>query len=168
MSLPLFHIVFSVSMQNHSRTSKTCFTLGLECLCLIYKSWGKEGQYYKGNLFGFKMGPSVKFVSAIIDAFSNKKMGVNFFHRKKPNLGRGVRGGFGKRSHFSGFFSSATFPNLLMLMKIWNLKLEGALNVWQGQTRRAKATPIMTTGSKFSFWLLIKSCKKSTLSSFPY
>ena len=47
------------------------------------KSCEKEGQYYKGNLFGFKMGPSVKFVSAIIHAFSNKKMGVNFFHQKK-------------------------------------------------------------------------------------
>ena len=28
--------VFSLSMQNHSRTSKTCFTLGMECICLIY------------------------------------------------------------------------------------------------------------------------------------
>ena len=28
--------IFSVSMQNHSRTPKTCFTLGLECLCHIY------------------------------------------------------------------------------------------------------------------------------------
>ena len=34
------------------------------------------------------LGPSVKFVSVIIDAFSNKKMGVKFFHRKKtkPSL----------------------------------------------------------------------------------
>ena len=47
------------------------------------KSCEKEGQYYKVNLFGFEMGPSVKFVLAIIDAFSKKKMGVNFFHRKK-------------------------------------------------------------------------------------
>ena len=48
---------FSVSMQNHSRTPKTCFTLGLEFLCHIYskalkvaresKILGKEGQYYK-------------------------------------------------------------------------------------------------------------------------
>ena len=51
---------------------------------------------YKGNLFGFEMGPSVKFVSAIIDAFSNKKMGV--------------RGGFGKRPDFFRIFFSATFP----------------------------------------------------------
>ena len=34
--------------------------------------WEKEGQYHRGNLFGFEIGPSVKFVSAIIDAFSNK------------------------------------------------------------------------------------------------
>ena len=33
------------------------------------------------------MGPNVKFVSAITDAFSNKKMGVNFFLQKKtPKL----------------------------------------------------------------------------------
>ena len=30
------------------------------------KSWEKEGQYHKGNLNGFKMGPIVKFVLAII------------------------------------------------------------------------------------------------------
>ena len=38
------------------------------------------------------MGPSVKFVSAIIDAFSNNKMGVSM---KNPNggEGRGVEGG---------------------------------------------------------------------------
>ena len=35
------------------------------------------------------MGPSVKFVSAIIDAFSNKKMGVNFFTEKDQNAGWG-------------------------------------------------------------------------------
>ena len=28
--------IFSESMQNHSRTPKTCFTPGLECLCHIY------------------------------------------------------------------------------------------------------------------------------------
>ncbi len=80
---------FPVSMQNHSRTPKTCFTLGLECLCLIYSQWDnfensprvpnhgeKKASIYKGNLFGFEMGLSVKFVSAIIDAFSNKKRGA--------------------------------------------------------------------------------------------
>ena len=37
------------------------------------------------------MGPSVKFVSAIIDAFSNNKMGVSM---KNPNGGEGgVEGG---------------------------------------------------------------------------
>ena len=50
------------------------------------------------------MGPSVKFVSAIKDSFSNKKMGVNFFHRKKSNGGGGVRGGFGKRPDFFRIF----------------------------------------------------------------
>jgi hypothetical protein len=42
----------------------------------------KKCTLYKGNLFGFEMGPSVKFVSAVIDAFSNKKMRVNFFIEK--------------------------------------------------------------------------------------
>ena len=35
------------------------------------------------------MGPNAKFVSAITDAFSDKKMGVNFFPEKKPNPGGG-------------------------------------------------------------------------------
>ena len=51
------------------------------------------------------MGPKVKFVSAITDAFSNKKMGVNFFPQKRPNRGgRGVRGRFGKRPYFCRIF----------------------------------------------------------------
>ena len=29
-------VFFSESMQNHSRTPKTCFTLGLECICQVY------------------------------------------------------------------------------------------------------------------------------------
>ena len=49
------------------------------------------------------MGPNVKFVSAITDAFSNKKMGVNFFPEKRPNPG-GFRGRFGKRPYFSRIF----------------------------------------------------------------
>ena len=37
------------------------------------------------------MGPSVKFVLAIIDSISKKKMGVNFFSRKIGHEGgRGV------------------------------------------------------------------------------
>ena len=56
------------------------------------------------------MGPNVKFVSAITDAFSNKKNGGQFFSAKKtkPGGGGGVRGRFGKRPHFSPFFD--TFP----------------------------------------------------------
>ena len=39
------------------------------------------------------MGPSVKFVLAIIDSISKKKMGVNFFSRKIGHEGGGgVRG----------------------------------------------------------------------------
>ena len=51
------------------------------------------------------MGPSVKFVSAIIDAFSNKKNGGQFFSPKKDQTGRGgSEGGFAKDHTFSGFF----------------------------------------------------------------
>ena len=57
------------------------------------------------------MRPNVKFVSAIADAFSNKKMGVNFFFGKKTKPGGGgARGGFGKRPYFSRIFFSAPFP----------------------------------------------------------
>ena len=38
------------------------------------------------------MGPSVKFVLAIIDSISQKKMGVNFFSRKIGHEGGGVQG----------------------------------------------------------------------------
>ena len=55
------------------------------------------------------MGPSVKFVSAIIDAFSNKKWGSIFFTEKTKPEGGGspsdpVRGGFANDHTFSGFF----------------------------------------------------------------
>ena len=39
------------------------------------KILGKRRPVYKGNLIGFEMGPSVKFVSAIIDGIFNKKRG---------------------------------------------------------------------------------------------
>ena len=56
------------------------------------------------------MGPNVKFVSAITDAFSNKKMGVNFFPQKRPNRGvGGSEGGLVKDHTFAAFFS-APFP----------------------------------------------------------
>ena len=65
----------------------------------------KEGQYEKGFFLDFLMGPSIKFVLAIVDAFSNKKMGVNFFHRKKTKPGGGgSEGGLAKDHTFSGFF----------------------------------------------------------------
>ena len=63
------------------------------------------------------MGPNVKFVSAITDAFSNKKMGVNFFWKKtKPGGGGGgSEGGLVKDHTFPPFFD--TFPNLILLQK---------------------------------------------------
>ena len=50
------------------------------------------------------MGPSVKFVSAIIDAISTKKKGVNFFPEKDQTGGGGAGGGFGKNHTFPVFF----------------------------------------------------------------
>ena len=54
------------------------FTLGLQPLRQLWKpegpeSWEKEGQYYEGNWLVFEMGPSLKFVSAIINAILNNK-----------------------------------------------------------------------------------------------
>ena len=40
------------------------------------------------------MGPSVKFVLAIIDSISKKKMGVNFFSAKLDTKGGGGSEGF--------------------------------------------------------------------------
>ena len=45
------------------------------------------------------MGPSVKLVLTIIDAFPNQKNGGNFFVAKKDKPG-GARGGFVFRTHF--------------------------------------------------------------------
>ena len=51
------------------------------------------------------MGPSVKFVSAIIGALSNKKKwGSIFFTEKRSNGGGGPEGGLAKDHTFSGFF----------------------------------------------------------------
>ena len=53
------------------------------------------------------MGPNVKFVSAITDAFSNKKNGGQFFSPKKDQTGGGgggSEGGLAKDHTFSGFF----------------------------------------------------------------
>ena len=38
------------------------------------------------------MGPSVKFILAIIDSISKKKMGVNFFSEKLDTKGGGSEG----------------------------------------------------------------------------
>ena len=47
------------------------------------------------------MGPNVKFVSAITDAFSNKKNGGQFFPQKRPNQGGE---GLVKDHTFAAFF----------------------------------------------------------------
>ena len=73
------------------------------------KSWEKEGQFHKGNLNGFKMEPSVKFVSAILDAFSNKKNVGQFFSPKKDQIGRGGGGGEGGLAKDHTFSKSKMF-----------------------------------------------------------
>ena len=50
------------------------------------------------------MGPNVKFVSAITDAFSNKKNGGQFFSAKKTKPGGGSEGGLVKDHTFAAFF----------------------------------------------------------------
>ena len=66
-----------------------------------------------GNLFVFEVGPSVKFVSAIIDAIFKKKGGKFFVRKKMPNWGgRGSEGGLAKDHTFSGFFF--VHPSLAM------------------------------------------------------
>ena len=51
------------------------------------------------------MGPNVKFVSAITDAFSNKKNGGQFFSCKKDQTrGGGSEGGLVKDHTFAAFF----------------------------------------------------------------
>ena len=57
----------------------------------------------KGSLFVFEVGPSVKFVSAIIDAIFKKKIEVNFLFGKNAKPG-GSEGGLAKSQTFSGFF----------------------------------------------------------------
>ena len=63
-----------------------------------------------GNLFVFEVGPSVKFVSAIIDAIFNKKNQGKFFFRKKHEAGGGVRGGFSRSLNFLRISFCAPFP----------------------------------------------------------
>ena len=59
----------------------------------------------------------LKSVSDIIDQFSNKKMGVNFFFGKKTtSAGVGSEGGMVKHHTFPHFF--APFPNYEILGKI--------------------------------------------------
>ena len=85
---------FSEGMKNHSRTPKTCCTLGLECLSHIYSykdsferslrgpNPGKmEGQNQRTKKSNFGMGPNVKFVSPICDLiFEEEKNGDKFFY----------------------------------------------------------------------------------------
>ena len=82
------------------------------------------------------MGPSIKFVLAIEDAFSNKKMGVNFFHQKKTKPGGGPRGVWKKTTLFPDFFS-ATFPNQLCLLR--NIKEFWHIN--RVEKRKEQANP---------------------------
>ena len=68
------------------------------------------------------MGPNVKFVSAITDAFSNKKMGVNFFPQKKTKRGGGSEGGLVKDHTFPAFFF-CTLPLVNDILQMeWNYK----------------------------------------------
>ena len=56
------------------------------------------------------MGPSVKFVLAIVDAIFKKKIRVNFLFVKNTKPGGGARGGFSRSLNFLRIFFCATFP----------------------------------------------------------
>ena len=58
------------------------------------------------------MGPSIKFFSAIQDAFSNQNIGAKFFG-KRTNAGEGIREKFGGGAHFfRSLFFDATPPKV--------------------------------------------------------
>ena len=65
------------------------------------------------------MGPSVKFVLPIIDAFPDKKMGVIFGVAKKDTTGGGGGGGGSEGVAFFGRnFSRLSFLNISLNMYI--------------------------------------------------
>ena len=67
------------------------------------------------------MGPSIKFVLAIVDAFSNKKNGGQFFSAKKTKPGGGgPGGGLVKNQTFAAFFFDP-FPKVLSYLTSTNL-----------------------------------------------
>ena len=63
------------------------------------------------------MGPNVKFVSAITDAFSNKKNGGQFFSGKKTKPGGGSEGGLVKDHTFPLFFDTFPYYHLILTYK---------------------------------------------------
>ena len=88
-------------MQNHSMTPKTCFTLGLECLCHIYSHQdsfessprGQNPWKKKANIkeHYFELEPSVKLVSHMSGLISESKNEGNIcFPGKKTIRGRRV------------------------------------------------------------------------------
>ena len=80
--------------------------------------------HYNGTkLKDFYMGPSVKFVLPIIDAFPDKKNGGNFWCGKKGHNGGG--GGAGGVVFFGSNFSRLSFLNTSLS---W---FETNLNFWR-------------------------------------
>ena len=67
------------------------------------------------------MGPNVKFVSAITDAFSKKKWGSIFSGKKTKPVG--VRGRFGKKTNFSPFFNPSLGKDDLIRQNVKALAL---------------------------------------------
>ena len=65
---------------------KTTLKVSLNSYFVLANS-GQIMAINKGNLFIFEVGPSVKFVSAIIEAIFKKKIGVNFLFGKNAKPG---------------------------------------------------------------------------------
>ena len=76
--------------------------------------------HYNGTkLKDFYMGPSVKFVLPIIDAFPNKKNGGNFWCGKKGHNRGGGWGGSEGVVFFGRNFSRLSFLNTSLRVKIY-------------------------------------------------
>ena len=113
----LFGKVFSESMQNHSRTRKTCFTLGLEWLCHIFSPYDsfkisprlqnprKKRASIKKYFFLFLNGTKRKIrFSYYRCIFQQKKWGSIFSWKKDQTPGGGSEGGLVKDHPFPVFF----------------------------------------------------------------
>ena len=92
----------------------------------------------------------VKFVSAYIDAFFNKKNGGQIFSPKKDQPGGGSEGGLAKDQTFSGFFFRLPSLRLCVLFSLIN-----CYNIWMFKLVRKTFVRTIKTQATFG---LSQSC----------